>query len=180
MNIFELQPHPSTPTPFLKSLRVYVEQVDRVRMRLRFEASGDIDALEIPPTRPPRRTDELWRATCFEAFLRDARGAGYDEWNFSPSGEWAAYRFDDYRAGMTALALPHEPTLHWQSHTHRCQLEAIIARVASSGPVHLALSAVLRDRSGKTYYWALRHAPGKPDFHHAAGFAGMLDGAMSG
>jgi hypothetical protein len=29
--------------------------------------------------------------------------------------------------------------------------------------------------SGALSYWALRHPPGKPDFHHPAGFALELD-----
>ncbi len=34
----------------------------------------------------------------------------------------------------------------------------------------LALSAVVEDDSGTLSYWALKHAPGKPDFHHSDGF----------
>jgi len=34
----------------------------------------------------------------------------------------------------------------------------------------LALSAVVEDDSGRLAYWALKHAPGKPDFHHPDGF----------
>ena len=34
----------------------------------------------------------------------------------------------------------------------------------------LALTAVVEDGSGRLSYWALRHAPGKPDFHHPDGF----------
>jgi hypothetical protein len=30
---------------------------------------------------------------------------------------------------------------------------------------------VIEDQSGGVSYWALAHPPGKPDFHHADGFA---------
>jgi hypothetical protein len=30
----------------------------------------------------------------------------------------------------------------------------------------LALSAVVEDEHGGLSYWALKHPPGKPDFHH--------------
>ena len=32
--------------------------------------------------------------------------------------------------------------------------------------LQLALAAVVEDEDGRLSYWALRHAPGKPDFHH--------------
>ena len=38
-------------------------------------------------------------------------------------------------------------------------------------PWRLGLSAVIEETDGNTSYWALAHPPGKPDFHHAAGFA---------
>jgi hypothetical protein len=36
---------------------------------------------------------------------------------------------------------------------------------------HLGLSALIEDGSGGMSYWALAYPPGKPDFHHADGFA---------
>ena len=41
---------------------------------------------------------------------------------------------------------------------------------ASGAKLRVALSAVIEDESGHISYWALKHAPDKPDFHHAAGF----------
>jgi hypothetical protein len=38
-------------------------------------------------------------------------------------------------------------------------------------PLRLGLSAVIEDHYGRLGYWALRHPPGKPDFHNAACFA---------
>ena len=53
----------------------------------------------------PARTDELWRSTCFELFLRFDDDERYVEFNFSPSTRWAAYAFDGYREGMAELPL---------------------------------------------------------------------------
>ncbi len=47
----------------------------------------------IPEADEPSRADELWQTTCFEAFLREAGADAYREWNFAPSGHWAAYDF---------------------------------------------------------------------------------------
>ncbi len=38
-------------------------------------------------------------------------------------------------------------------------------------PLLNGLSAVIEDESGALSYWALKHARGKPDFHHADAFA---------
>jgi hypothetical protein len=37
--------------------------------------------------------------------------------------------------------------------------------------LRIALAAVIEDDNGRLSYWGLRHAPGKPDFHHPNGFA---------
>ena len=41
----------------------------------------------------------MWKQDLFRG-IRGGRGRGYIELNFSPSSQWAAYRFDDYRSGM--------------------------------------------------------------------------------
>ncbi len=35
----------------------------------------------------------------------------------------------------------------------------------------VGLSAVIEDDAGRLSYWALKHPPGKPDFHHGDSFA---------
>ena len=42
----------------------------------------------------------------------------------------------------------------------------------------LALSAVIEETNGNKSHWALAHPPGKPDFHHADGFAYELSPAV--
>jgi hypothetical protein len=39
----------------------------------------------------------------------------------------------------------------------------------------VGLAVIIEEESGGLSYWALRHAPGKPDFHHAGAFALELD-----
>jgi hypothetical protein len=38
-------------------------------------------------------------------------------------------------------------------------------------PLRLGLSAVIEENDGTISYWALKHLPGKPDFHHPDSFA---------
>jgi hypothetical protein len=65
--------------------------------------------LKLPAAAPVERTDELWLHTCFELFLLDPESGAYREFNFAPSGRWAAYSFDGYREGRRPLevAPPH-------------------------------------------------------------------------
>ena len=69
---------------------------------LSYTLTGDINALVLPAKSEPGRADDLWQTTCFELFLR-GEGAAYREYNFSPSGEWAAYAFDSYREGRREI-----------------------------------------------------------------------------
>ena len=121
----------------------------------------------------PARRDELWAATCFEAFLAEEGEDGYREWNFAPSGDWAAYDFSDYRDGMNRpdVAAPYirlEDNFTWWA------LGATIA-VPSRRHWRLGLSVVLEEEDGTKSYWALAHPPsGKPDFHHRDCFAAKL------
>ena len=94
----DLIPHPSSLSPCPETLSVEVERRGD-RLWLRFVAEGDPDRIVWPSQAEPGRADDLWRHTCFEAFV-GGEGGGYWEFNLSPSGQWASYRFDAYREGM--------------------------------------------------------------------------------
>lgn len=116
------------------------------------------------------RADELWLHTCFEVFVRPAGGEAYVEFNFSPALQWAAYRLDGYRRNRRNFetAPPVIRTLTGDGLTldAAIQLAEFAARDWQVG-----LSAVIEGDTGAISYWALKHAPGKPDFHHADAFA---------
>src|SRR5206468_9890637 len=119
------------------------------------------------------RADELWRTTCFEAFVA-APDATYREWNFAPSGQWAAYDFADYREGMRNAEVPHPPYIRMEDNLTWWAVGATIA-VGAGAEWRLGLSAVLEEKDGTKSYWALAHPTGdKPDFHDPACFAARL------
>lgn len=154
---------------------VDVQRLPAGALHLTYRVEGDIAQLQLPQQKPPARTDGLWRDTCFEAFLRAPGSSAYDEFNFSPSGEWAAYRFARYRSGMTELELGGPPVIACHRHAQQLVVEAEIgASDIASQDLLLALSAVLEDRQGEVSYWALLHPAAKPDFHDDAGFAVTL------
>jgi hypothetical protein len=162
----ELKPHPDTPCAAVAAITVEAER-DGDALRLRYRATGRMSDLLVPAPAFCERVDELWKHTCFEAFVRGDDGR-YCEFNFSPSTQWAAYAFDGYRAGMrrfemSALALDTTAGDDW------LEVEAVVTPGAT-GRWRVGLSAVIEGTNGVKSYWALRHPPGKPDFHHADGF----------
>lgn len=184
---YPLACHPDSPCGADIALAVSVRREGADSLLLRYRLTGAVDALAIPPLQPPERRDGLWQATCFEAFVRPQgadqfvrpQGAGhYAEFNFAPSRGWAAYGFDDYRAGMADLALD-PPVLFVEQGAGRLDLMALVRLAAfADAPVwQLGLSAVVEEKSGAKSYWALRHPAGKPDFHHGDCFAAQVGAA---
>jgi hypothetical protein len=138
---------------------------------LSYVVSGKIGDLRLSPVVAPARADELWRHTCFEAFVRPSPGSAYYEFNFSPSTQWAAYCFSDYRSGMRVATEIGAPRIEARSTAESYTLQAALEFDGLSSPFNLGLSAVLEETNGRKSYWALAHAPGKADFHHADCFA---------
>jgi hypothetical protein len=133
-----------------------------------FALIGDMSRIRIPLLAPPARRDELWRRTCFEAFLRPLGGEAYFEFNFSPSGEWAAYAFDGYRHGMRLLETP-APSIGGVADPG--ELRLLVSLPLKATALDIGLSAVIEDVAGHRSYWALVHPSDKPDFHHPRSFA---------
>jgi hypothetical protein len=173
---FALTCHPHSPSQAISEIDVKVEEAKSGSLNLTFSLVADISALRIPGSRSSRRAEHLWQHTCFEAFVMQGEGPGYREFNFSPSGEWAVYAFHSYRnGGVLEDELCPEIVVH--KAMDRLELGAEISQglLPHGRPLRLGLSAVVEDVDGILSYWALRHPPGKPDFHHADAFALQLD-----
>jgi hypothetical protein len=140
----------------------------------RYRVRGDIQRLRIPAKGPTLRTDELWRHTCFEAFLRPSGADRYVELNFATSGAWAAYSFDSYRLGMKALPAIKTPTIHTRLGTDELMLEVKLQMRSLRFDSAIGLAAVLEDTEGAVSYWALSHPLLKPDFHDATAWSGAF------
>lgn len=138
-----------------------------------FVVHGDISAIKLPHRTTPARADDLWKRTCFEAFVQARDSRAYCEWNLSPSTQWAAYAFERFREGMHNQAGALAPRIETHSEPRRYQLRAAIdvseAPLPPDVPWRLGLTAVIETTAGVSY-WALAHHSQKPDFHNAAGF----------
>ena len=165
--------HPSTLSEAVDSIDVFIE-TDGNALALRYHVEGRVEEILLPEPRSSDRQDGLWQHTCFELFARSVLSTRYCELNFSPSTEWAAYAFDDYRAGMKRLPYPATPPIHLTRDTHHVSLAVdvnhdVIASVAGNEP-RIALAAVIEERGGRKSYWAMSHPSATPDFHHPDAF----------
>lgn len=139
------------------------------RWRLRFLLDGTAQLI-LPGPADPGRTDNLWHTTCFEAFV-GGQGAAYREYNFAPSGQWAAYNFDGFRKGSRnadeAIDVWLEGGDDWIA------VEAAVSGGFAPG-APLNLTAVIEEEGGHKSYWALAHPDGPPDFHNRDCFIARL------
>jgi hypothetical protein len=167
--------HPDSRCAAVSRIDVDVARPRPGVLTLAYVVTGAIGDLRLPPAAASTRTDELWRHTCFEAFIRSAVTGAYYELNFAPSTEWAAYRFLGVRDGMSIPNQIRAPQIETRGDAESCTLRATVdlggaALPPDDAPWRLALSAVIEDADGALSYWALSHPPGKPDFHHPDGF----------
>lgn len=163
--------HPDTPCDALAALGARITQTGDFGWEVTFVAVGRPGELALPVAAPRVHTDELWRTTCFELFLACGDDA-YAEINLSPSGAFAAYRFDHYRTGMRPIPLP-APEIRLEAGSERLTLTARLAEdcLPWDGTGRIGIAAVIEEVAGGISYWALAHPPGKPDFHHRDCFA---------
>jgi hypothetical protein len=145
-----------------------------------FQIEGDLDRVRVPEPRAPRIGAELWRHTCGELFVRIGDAAGYHEFNFSPSGAWAGYMFERYREGEPLKDERMDLQVTARRRTDTLELGAAVPlwRLSSAhaqSKLSLGVSVVIEAHDASLSYWALAHAPGKPDFHHPVAFALELD-----
>jgi hypothetical protein len=168
-----LRLHPDSRCVAVTHIDVEIARPRPDVLLLCYIVSGKISDVRMPSLTAPTRSDALWRHTCFEAFVGDPSGAGYYEFNFAPSKQWAAYRFSGYRSGMCVAAEVGAPSIGVRQNPGGCTLQAKLELPTLPGQAsrRLALSAVIEEINGDISYWALAHPPGKPDFHHPDCFA---------
>jgi hypothetical protein len=172
-----LVPHPATP-PAEPQFKLWAS-VDHAASfgavattNIWFGIGAPADRFVLP-SGEPTRADELWRTTCVEAFLRKPDSPSYREWNFAPSGAWAAYDFADYRQHMAPAEISAAPYIRVEDNFTWWALGATIG-VDADASWQLGLSAVLEEQDGTKSYWALAHPSDQPDFHHPDCFVARL------
>lgn len=168
--------HPEARCRAVTQIEVEAVRPNPGNLLLRYVVTGNMNELRMAPAAALVRAEELWRHTCFEAFVCAPPATAYYEFNFAPSRRWAAYQFGSYRTGMSVASEIAAPRFEVLSNGTAFELQAALELdrlpgLPSDGPWRLGLSAVIEDTSGRKSYWALAHPPGSPDFHHSDCFA---------
>ena len=122
----DLKCHPSTLTETVRAIQVLVRRSASAELQLTFRLDGDISRIRIPPPSAPRINAELWRHTCFEAFIAVDGQQSYHEFNFAPSGEWCVYALSGYRNGGPVADETMRPHIAVRSTGTRLELDALV------------------------------------------------------
>jgi len=174
MSVPSLNRHPDAPAGAIHSIDAELERIDDGAVAI-FRVRGDISKLVIPSRAEPGRADNLWRTTCFELFVA-GECTSYREFNFSPSGQWAAYQFVDYRSGMGEAYARIATEVYQENNILQFAAEI---RTEFPNPAMVGLTAVIEEAGGIISYWSTAFAPGKPDFHAAGVRSLLLDGVSA-
>lgn len=174
---------PYSPTPF--PLHLNIEwQLTGERLTIDYTLIGALEQIELPKLDVSKinRAHDLWKTTCFEWFMKTDWQTTYWEFNASPSGEWNFYQLDDYRKNLTESPLLSNPkfstsikSTNDSKDEYHFVTDVNISKLQLDYPdllrrALMAVTTVIRWKSGETSYYALRHPAGKPDFHHHSGF----------
>jgi hypothetical protein len=166
-----LKIHPHSISAAVTGIEVDVTRPRSGFLALVYVVTGKIDDLRIASRTEPARADELWKHSCFEAFVRASGDTDYYEFNFSPSTQWAAYRFGGYREAMRVAnevqAAPITIDSQAACYTLSAEVDLDRTKLPQQKKWQLGLSTVIEELHGHKSYWALAHPPGKPDFHHS-------------
>lgn len=175
-----LAPHPACGPGPLRSLHASAAFEPGGRLAVEFDLRGDLARVRrAPASAAAQRRPDLWRHTCFELFAGRNSDHGYLEFNFAPSGDWAAWAFSDYRSGGSELEAARVGVStrsaeagHWQLRAQAEFTAAHDAAAAAGSPATwwLNLAAVIEAVDGSLTYWAAHHAGARPDFHDRASF----------
>ncbi|MFC0203142.1 DOMON-like domain-containing protein [Novosphingobium soli] len=169
----ELSFHPAHPPLGVRSIEARILGFDTKWLQLRWILRG-AERVVVPPFAGKGRADGLWQTTCFEMFVQpagEAEGAGYAEFNFSPSERWNAYAFSAPREDMRERALARDAVCTWRGGSDMAIFDAA---VPASGlplpPWRCGFTAVIEEEGGIRSYWALAHGSPAPDFHDPSCF----------
>ena len=173
MQTFKLIPYPADTLPGINIAGEIIRAGNN--FFLRYEVNGDIDRILLSArSSSPSRTDDLWKATCFEFFIAFPDEPEYWEFNMSPSGDWNVYKMDAYRrvdfreeSAFNKLPFVFRQSMDKLSLDISVDLSPILQ---PQQEVQVGITAIIQSLDGNESYWALAHPGGQADFHLREGF----------
>jgi hypothetical protein len=142
---------------------------DHNQLTINYQLIGNLQEIVIAqPSDTPTRQHELWQDTCFEFFLGIKNSQRYWEFNLSPAGHWNIYRFDSYRQGMQE-----ETAFNVLAFNVEHQLDSLVLSlnldlgkiISPEQLIDVAITTVIKQKSGDINYLALVHKGKEADFH---------------
>lgn len=147
-------------------------------LRINYEVVGKLSDIILPQkSKMPTRKNNLWEDTCFEFFIAIRDLPQYWEFNLSSSGNWNIYSFEGYREGrkeeLTFTSLPFE--IRNKQESFKLDLECDVNKIIHEDqPIEIAISSVIKHKTGELSYWALTHCEPAADFHSRDSFVLQL------
>ena len=168
-----LRRHPASQCVAVRAIEVRARLAQNGALALNYRLRGDPEGIRIPEPALPSASDGLWQHTCLEAFVAAVDGPEYREFNFSPSGQWASYRFSAGRQRDFGFIPAVAPQIAFHRCTDGFRLDAVIAPelLPTDAILNIGLVAVIEARDGSKSYWALTHCAAQPDFHLRQSFS---------
>lgn len=181
---FKLNPFPAKQTDNqnakLAQLKLAVEgQISRLGTSLvvHFVVLGACDEVQWPSiSQSPQRRDNLWQHTCFELFLSEPNSKEYIEYNFSPSHDWNAYQFQNYRTASKSVdcETPNFEIIFRSGSRHEYQITVPLPQPQTVSSLNVGITTVIASKNSHMLYFALIHTGTQPDFHRRDSFITVL------
>lgn len=142
---------------------------------LRSKCKDSLNGLLLKPkSEITRRSDELWKHSCFEAFICWPNHQKYWELNVSPCGDWNLYSLEKYRKGMRTQSINNSPRINVHRSSMACHCNVLLELDPwcpdKFNAPKLGLAVVLEESNRALSYWAILHNKDSPDFHDKSCF----------
>jgi len=176
-HLFSLVPFPAVNIPQIAITGKIARHNNT--LSIHFSITGKTEEILCPkPTGHPTRTEDLWKATCFEFFLAIPHRPSYWEFNLSPSGDWNIYHMDEYRRvgfkeETQIQRLPFSIRKGPGCISVECSVD-MSPIISIEHPIEVGITSVIQPKDGHETYWALTHPNPQPDFHLRKSFILLL------
>jgi len=168
MQDFKLIPFPTDTIPVIE----IAGEITRANnnLFLRYEVKGDIAQILLPAkASSPGRTNNLWKATCFEFFLALPNESRYWEFNLSPSGDWNVYKMDGYRrVAFQEELVFHKMPFAFRKANGKLSLDITLdlnPLIQIQQMAQVGITTIIQTLDYKESHWALAHTSSNVDFH---------------
>lgn len=178
MKSFRLIPYPKGTPPNIDITGEIIRAGNKIS--LRYEVAGEVDKIILSSKSPsPSRTDDLWKATCFEFFVAIPGQPQYWEFNMSPSGDWNVYIIDAYRrVGFREETSFKQLPFVFRNMQNNLSLDISLDLGPILHPqqiIQVGITSIVQTTDGQESYWALTHPGPQADFHLRKSFTISLD-----